>query len=169
MTDEKKKTLKQIVRKFIQNEGIIIKDIPKNFNPKIVAWRFAFHHPPKSGPIFQITKVKNKNFMVLATKMGIHPDAVKLIRENNTEHMIYHLWKQILLTAIVDYNINVKTMSADLFLRLYLHDGIVSEETFYFSLRKIFFLGLQLINVANQLAGLQSNNNGNLQPSTLYS
>ena len=155
----KKKTVKQIVRKFIADECIFVEELKNESIPKI-SWGFVFHHPPfKNSPVFQISKHKKRNFLIYSAKIGFNPEIINQIKGTDKGKIILSIWKKILFAKTIDFEINQKEFIVKLSIRIYTNNRETLEERLYFNLRKIFLTGMSIFDALIEISGINFSNN----------
>jgi hypothetical protein len=163
MSVENKKTVKHVIRKFINQETTLIEELSAKPEYRL-EWGFIVSHPKskddKKNPVFQINKSSLGNFLTIATKIIFLPEDIKKIKNTPNEAVINNLIRRLLLSQVINHTIHSENLTVDLSLRVYLNDIKSIEENLFNSLRRIYFAGLLVFDTFMMVSGIKIPLNG---------
>ncbi len=147
-------TLKESLRKIIKTEGELLEE-PKNIN---LTFSFVFSFPKGRDsttgkivkPIFQANKPKKVNFVQVSSKIGFKKEDMKKVVTKGLDGKFTNSLKRMCLMRDIDYQLEFKNEKPFLIISDRLNYPI-THFSFWHSLRHLYFTGIYIMNLFQEL------------------
>lgn len=137
----KKSKIENLIQEFLLEDGLLRERLPDPKSNLDFGFTFTFPPGPKSQKM-SIFKPRNKNFIIIAIRIQISKpqiDVLNSLKENKKMQFFVDLRKFLLIKEVF-FRIDIPNYRYEINDQLYLnHDGIVSKDSFFKTIRKIFY------------------------------
>ena len=137
----KKSKIENLIQEYLLEDGLLRERLPDPKSNLDFGFTFTFPPGPKSQKM-SIFKPRKKNFIIIVIRIQISKpqiDALNSLKDNKKMQFFVDLRKFLLIKEVF-FRIDIPNYIYEINDQLYFnHDGIVSKDSFFKTIRKIFY------------------------------